>query len=321
MHGGIDLGGTKIQAIVVDDAGEVRGQARAATPTTGGPPAVADAMSRAIRESAEGAGIEVGELSAVGVGSPGKVDDAEGTVTDARNLPDWMGAFDLRGALAGQLDGVHVALGNDVQVATMAEYELGAGKPYTDMLGVFWGTGVGGGIVLGGELWRGRGAAGEIGHVVVKQGGALCGCGRRGCMEGYAGRGQMEAKAREEVEDGAKTDLFAIMKERGRTRLTSGVWERALRHDDELAHKLVDRAVEALGTGIASAVNLLDIEAVIVGGGLGDKLGEPYVERIKEAMQPHLFRDERPPAVHLAALGDLGGARGAALLATSAPRA
>ena len=115
------------------------------------------------------------------------------------------------------------------------------------------------------------------------------------------------------------------MEERGRTRLTSGVWGRALRRDDPLAVRLIDRAIEALGAGIGSAVNLLDLEAVIIGGGLGDKLGEPFVERIRAAMQPHLFRDEHPPAVHLAALGDLGGATGAALLAaraaTSAPRA
>jgi glucokinase len=193
------------------------------------------------------------------------------------------------------------------------------------MLGVFWGTGVGGGIVLDGRIWRGRGAAGEIGHTVVKRGGARCGCGRRGCLEAYAGRGQMEAEAHDRVEHGAKTRLFDVMRERGRTRLTSGVWRRALKEDDELAHELVDRAVAALGAGIASAINLLDVEAVVIGGGLGDKLGEPWVERIRAEMLPHLFRDERPPAVHLIALGDLGGAIGAALLAqraaTSAPRA
>jgi glucokinase len=135
----------------------------------------------------------------------------------------------------------------------------------------------------------------------------------------------MEVKAREEHEAGEKTVLFDLMRERGRTRLTSGIWRRALRHEDALATRLVDRAIAALGAGVGSAVNLLDIEAVIIGGGLGDKLGEPYVQRIREAMQPHLFRDEQPPAILGAALGDLGGATGAALLArdaaTSARRA
>jgi glucokinase len=150
--------------------------------------------------------------------------------------------------------------------------------------------------------------------VVVKQGGALCTCGRRGCMEAYAGRGAMEIKARKLVEKGHKTALFEIMEKHGRTRLTSGVWERALHRNDKVAVHLIDRALKALGTAVASAVNLLDVEAVIIGGGLGTRLGEPYVERIKEEMMPHLFFDDRPPEMHLAALGDLGGAIGASLL-------
>jgi glucokinase len=104
------------------------------------------------------------------------------------------------------------------------------------------------------------------------------------------------------------------MKERDRTRLTSGIWARALEHGDKLAIHTIDRAVKALGAGVASAVNVLDVEAVIIGGGLGVRLGHPFAKRISEAMQPHLFADFRPPDVHVAALGDLGGAIGAALL-------
>jgi len=153
--------------------------------------------------------------------------------------------------------------------------------------------------------------------MVVKAGGARCPCGRRGCLEAYAGRGAMEARARRKVAHGAETELFKIMERRGRTRLTSGVFARALDRHDALATALIDRAIEALGAGIASAVNLLDVEAVLIGGGLGTRLGEPYAARIERAMLPHLFSDDRPPAVHVAALGDLGGAIGASLLAAS----
>ena len=104
------------------------------------------------------------------------------------------------------------------------------------------------------------------------------------------------------------------MKEHERTRLTSGIWARALEHEDKLATQLIERAVGALGAGIASVVNVLDVEAVIIGGGLGVRLGRPYAKRIAEAMLPHLFADYRPPPVHVAALGDLGGAIGASLL-------
>jgi glucokinase len=133
-------------------------------------------------------------------------------------------------------------------------------------------------------------------------------------MEAYAGRAAMEAKARRELADGEKTDLFELMKKHGKDRLTSSVWDRALRHDDPLAVRLIDEAVKAIATAVASAVNLLDIEAVVIGGGLGVRLGEPYVERIRERMGRHLFLDDRPPAVELAALGDFGGAIGASLL-------
>jgi glucokinase len=313
VRGGVDLGGTKIQAVVLDGADKVVGASRRPTPTSGGPRDVVAAIAEAVGEAASAAGTEPGALEGIGVGSPGAVDARAGTVTSARNLPGWSGTFPIAEALQAEL-GTPVALGNDVDVATLAELQLGSGQPYTSLLGVFWGTGVGGGVVIDGRLWHGRASAGELGHVVVKMGGARCPCGRRGCMEAYAGRGAMEARARKAVKDGQKTELFKIMEKRGRTRLTSGVFARALDNGDVLATTLIDRAVEALGAGIASAVNLLDVEAVIIGGGLGLRLGRPYVDRIGDAMMPHLFSDDRPPALHLAALGDLGGAAGAAML-------
>jgi glucokinase len=130
----------------------------------------------------------------------------------------------------------------------------------------------------------------------------------------------MEAAARRAIKRGRKTDLFKIMEKRGRTRLTSGVWARALDQDDTVAHELIDRAVEMLGTGIASAVNLLDVEAVIVGGGLGVRLGPRYLDAIRKEMMKHIFVPERPPELHVAGLGDLGGAIGASLLVANKRR-
>ena len=313
LRGGIDLGGTKIQTAVLTKAGVVKGESRRPTPTEGGPEDVAEQMAQAMIEAAEAAGVQTDSLAGVGVGSPGDTDEKTGDVSGARNLPGWEGAFALGRTLSEKL-GTKVLVANDVDVATNAEFKLGAGKPYDSLLGVFWGTGVGGGLVLDGKRWIGRGAAGEIGHMVVKIGGAKCPCGRHGCMEAYAGRGAMEAEARREHDKGAKTKLFKIMEDRDRDRLTSGIWERALDHGDPLAERLIERAVKALGAGIASAVNLLDVEAVIIGGGLGVRFGQPYADKIAEAMRPHLFVDDRPPALHVASLGDLGGAIGASLL-------
>ena len=312
-RGGIDLGGTKIQTVVVDPNNRVLGESRRPTPDTGGPEDVAREIAAALREAAAQANLGSRDLAGVGIGSPGDADERTGVVSGARNLPGWEGAFPLGEHLSDQF-GVPVRIGNDVDVAVQGEFELGAGREFDTILGIWWGTGVGGGLILDGKPWIGRGAAGEVGHIVVKRGGARCTCGRKGCMEAYAGRLAMEIKARKEVKRGAKTDLFKIMEERGRDRLTSGVWERALKHGDDLATRLIDRAVKALGAGIASAVNLLDPEAVIIGGGLGVRFGERYVSRIATRMHPHLFVDDRPPHMHVATLGDLGGAIGAALL-------
>jgi glucokinase len=313
LLGGIDLGGTKIQTVVVDADHKALGEARRQTPTSGGPADVAGEMVAAMRDAIEAAKLDADGLTGIGVGSPGEVDEKSGTVSNARNLPGWEGRFELGKALTAEL-GAPVKVGNDVGVATMAEARLGAGRPYSSLIGVFWGTGVGGGIVLDGRQWLGRGGAGEIGHMVVKIGGRRCTCGRHGCMEAYAGRAAMEIHARKLHEEGRKTDLFKIMKKHDRDRLTSGIWERALEADDKLAHELIDEAVEALGAGVASAVNLLDVDAVIIGGGIGVRLGNPYAERIAKEMHPHLFNDQHPPAVEVAALGDLGGAIGATLL-------
>jgi glucokinase len=310
--GGIDLGGTKIQAVVIDEDNSPVGSARRATPTKGGPSDVAAELEKAIRDAASAAELEPQTLEGVGVGSPGTIE--AGNVTSARNLPGWEGTFPLADTLSAAL-GCRVEVGNDVQVATDAEFKLGAGRLYSSLLGVFWGTGVGGGIILDGKPWLGRGGAGEIGHVVVELNGARCTCGRLGCMEAYAGRASMEAHVRELHErKGRKTELFKLMQEHGRTRLTSSVWARALEHGDKLAEQTLDRAVEALGAGVASVLNVLDVEGVVLGGGLGIRLGHPYAERIAAAMLPHLFADSHPPHVHVAALGDLGGAIGAALL-------
>jgi glucokinase len=311
MRGGIDLGGTKIQAVVIDESDSVSGQARRSTPRDGGPEDVAEAIAEALQEAAGGTR---DALTGIGVGSPGSVNEAKGTVANARNLPNWTQPFPLGETLARRF-GVPVRVGNDVGTAVEGEAVLGAGRPFRTFLGLWWGTGVGGAIMVEKHRWLGRGAAGEIGHMVIKLGGAKCMCGRRGCVEAYAGRAAMERKARRDEKRGVKTRLFALMEEHEHDQLTSSVWQHALDEHDAYAEKLIERAIRALGAGAASAVNLTDVEAVVIGGGLGTRLGKPGVARIREAMLPHLFVDDRPPEVRLSELGDLGGAISAARLA------
>jgi glucokinase len=318
MRGGIDLGGTKIQAVVTDEHDSVAGEARRSTPRHGGPSDVAAAMAEALEKAAKAAGVEPGALAGIGVGSPGVVDESNGTVANARNLPSWTDPFPLAETLASRF-GVPVRIGNDVGTAVEGEAVLGAGRSFRTFLGLWWGTGVGGAVMVEKHRWLGRGGAGEIGHMVIKLGGAKCTCGRRGCVEAYAGRAAMERKARRDQKRGIETRLFALMKEHGHDQLTSSVWQHALDEHDAYAEKLIKRAIRALGAGAASAMNLIDVEAVVVGGGLGTRLGGEAVTRIREEMKPHLFVDDRPPEVRLTELGDLGGAISAARLARAEP--
>ena len=312
MRGGLDLGGTKIQAVVTARGARVTGQGRRNTPTRGGPEALVHELAGTISDAATAAGVNVGDLESVGIGAPGSIDAATGSVLQVANVDVLEGEpFALGPALAEVL-GVPVVLGNDVNVAVDAERRYGAGRGFRSFLGVFWGTGVGGGLVVDGRLLAGRGSAGEIGHACAKAGGRRCSCGLRGCVEAYAGRAALEAHARREARK-RKTLLFDLMRKRGRNQLTSGVWLRALDARDEVAHDLLREAVEALGIGIGSAVTLLDVEAVIVGGGLGERLGPTWLRRTEKAAAQHTFFRERP-VYRLAELGDLGGAIGASLL-------
>ncbi len=313
LIGGIDLGGTKIAAAVLDADHKVVSYRRRPTPDRGGPADVVRAMATTMQEAAMDAGTEAHRLLAVGVGAPGSVNAETGAVSGAGNLPDWDGTFQLGMALREEL-GTEIRVGNDVQVGTRGEYELGAGVGYSSLLGVFWGTGVGGGIIINGEPWLGRGRAGEIGHTLVRRGGAKGLNGLNGTVEAYAGRKAMEVKALREVKKGRKTKLFKLMRKHEKTHLTSAIWQRALDDGDELAEDLLNRAVAALSAGIGSAVNLLDPEAVVIGGGLGVRFADTLVPEIISGMDQYLLNKENPPAIKVAALGDEGGVIGASLL-------
>ena len=182
---------------------------------------MAAAMQAALREAAAEAGIEVSELQGVGVGSPGNADERTGVVSGARNLPGWEGSFPLAETLSRGL-GPRCGSGTTCRWRPKRSSISAPRASFSSLIGVFWGTGVGGGLVLDGKPWLGRGAAGEIGHMVIKRGGAPCPCGREGCVEAYAGRGAMEAEARKRQSEGTKTDLFKLMRKHERERLTSG---------------------------------------------------------------------------------------------------
>lgn len=312
---GVDLGGTNVATVVLDDEAAVAGRAKLRTPTTGDRTAVTDVIVASVHAALEEAGGRLEDVAGVGVGTPGVVID--GTVGGASNVPGFADRFSLRELLREQLS-VPVRIANDVTAAAVGEHRRGAGTGVSDLLCVFVGTGVGGGLVLDGRPYEGGGGAGEFGHLIVRQGGEVCPCGRRGCVEAYAGRRAMTLAAERARAAGRPTVLFDVAAERNKTRTTSGVFREALARGDALVADLLDDAVSALGAGIASAVNLLDVDLVVLGGGLADKLGTDFRRRVEAAMTPLLFL--QPSRVRLvpAQLGDDGGAIGAALLGRDA---
>ncbi len=310
---GVDLGGTKIEAVVVDAEHKVRGKVRIQTPTADGPGSVVEAIIEAITQAAADARVKPSELSGVGIGAPGAVDAETGVLTRAPNIPGFEQPYPLAETISKAV-GCPVKLGNDVGVAVRGELELGAGRELQHFVGIWWGTGVGSGVVLNRKMWHGRGAAGELGHTVIQRGGLAEPSGMVGTMEAYAGRRNMETRARAAVDAGRETNLFALMEQLGKERLSSRVWQESLESGDELAAELVGEAIDAIAAAAANVVNILDVEAIILGGGLGSRFGQPMADRVAVAMQPYLFLPESPPPVMVAALGDLGGAIGASLL-------
>jgi glucokinase len=299
MFIGLDVGGTYLKAARIDRDGRILDRrhepiARASIAE------LLDQLDRAIQ------GLDAGRTSAVGVGVPGIVEH-NGRVRAAPNLPILDGQV-----IAGELwtrTGRPTFLENDANAAALAEAWLGAGGGTENLLFVSLGTGVGGGVVLGGHVWAGRsGYAGELGHIQVEQDGPACGCGSRGCVETFAGAPAWARLAEEKLAGGRDSAL------RGMT-LDPSVIAQAAREGDSVASEVVDDVARALGIGIAATLLLLNIERVVIGGGVsaaGPVLLDAVVRHVQQRTFPQVFADTQ---VRLAELGSEAGVIGAARVA------
>ncbi len=309
---GMDLGGTKILAAVVDADGRMLAEAKSATGAEEGPDQVINRMARTARRAAKLAGIDWGVIVSAGVGVPGPMDPKTGVVYRPPNLPGW-DRIALGPRLAEAL-GVSVHLENDVNLGTLGEHALGAGRDTKDMVGIFVGTGVGGGLILDGKLRSGfRHAAGEVGHMIVAADGPVCGCGKRGCLESVASRTAIERDIRLGIAAGRKSHLTKLVRQEGR--LTSGVLARAWRKGDPLVAEVIGRAQWYLGLLSASIVNLIDPELIVFGGGVVEAFGKEFLKPIRSTARQHYIQQARASRVRIvsASLGDHAGVLGAAV--------
>lgn len=315
---GVDLGGTSLYAAVVNTGtGEVLGESKCKTKPQRGAVKVTERIVTTIASAMSNAGIRRDDLVGVGIGVPGPIDSRAGIVIRLTNMgPTWDG-FPLAQTLA-KLSGLSVIIDNDVNVGAVGEHRFGAGRGVSDMVALFVGTGLGGGIILNGELRTGfRGSAGEVGHMLVAADGELCGCGERGHAEAYASRTAIERNIRAAIQAGEPSLLAQELEKNGSLRLTAKYIQRAYEAGDAVTVKAVESAQYYLGLLIADCVNLLDPEAIVVGGGVLERMGDAYLEPVRGVARQHFLNQSAMESVRIvsAELGDSSGAIGAAVQA------
>lgn len=314
----IDLGGTKVLAAIVDKDHQVVAQAKVKTDVEGGPLAVIEQMAKGVRKAAKKADLKLTHLIAVGACAPGPVDPTTGIITKAVNL-GWEEPIDLGQELSNYLDGIPVLVDNDVNAGVFGEVVAGAAQGQDDVIGIFVGTGIGGGIVLGGELRRGhRYSAGEIGHSIILADGPLCGCGNRGCIEAVASRTALERIIQAGLAAGRESVIPALMESNG-NRMTSSVIAAAMEQEDALMKEGIDQMAYYLGLFAASLVNIVDPQMLVFGGGVVEKLGNRLLDPIRAIAQENYMVSGGVEIVS-AQLSDYAGIIGAAALAREAHR-
>ena len=310
---GIDLGGTKILAGVVSPENRILGRAKRPTPAQEGAEAILKTIVECLDEALTAAGLTRNDIAAAGVGSPGPLDSETGTILFSANLN--VQNFTLGPSLASILSRP-VTVQNDVRVGGYGEFRLGAGQGYQNLIAAFVGTGIGGCLVSDGHIVTGStGNAGEIGHIIVKAGGPKCGCGALGCMEALASRTAITRRVMKAISKGRPT-VLADKISRKSGRLKSGDLAAAVAAGDLVAVKEVERAAYYLGLGLGSLINVFGPEIVIIGGGVAEAIGEPFVELVRKTAREQALADRGGTIpIALAALGDDAGIHGAALLA------
>ncbi len=308
-YGGVDIGATKLHAVVARADGTVLARARKKTKASRGFEAVLDRVREVLEEACGEAKVDFDDLAAVGVGAPSAVRE-DGTAVNAPNM-GWRDA-PLASSLAKVLRRPVIA-GNDCDVGTLGEWVFGAGRGAGTLVGFFMGTGLGGGIVRRGEILHGEsGIAAELGHMIVVLNGRECGCGRMGCLEAYASKTGMGRRLAMEI--GAKGRPSSLESEDGDfSGIRSGALARAWEGGDAVVREILDEAAWYLGVGVGNMITILGPDVVVLGGGVFEALGPRLIDKVRKSARAHTF----PPSafettrIVLSKLGDDAVALGA----------
>ena len=313
---GIDLGGTKVLAAVLDRDGNIIARARAKTRAWRDDEEVFHTIAQTGHRALQKAGVDRDHLAAIGIGSPGPIDFDTGCIIETANLR--FKNFPLGPRVAEEF-GRPTILENDVNAGAYGELRAGAARGARDVLGVFIGTGIGGGLILNGALYRGFSkGAGEVGHMVVEAGGPRCGCGNRGCLEALASRTAITRDVRKAVKRGYRGAISKALRAEN-DQLSGKALKAAYDSGDEVVKRIIHRAAKLIGVGIGSLLNVLGLEMVVLGGGVVEAFGEDFVARVERAARDIAFEiNSKNARITRAALGDDAGVIGSAILAREA---
>lgn len=306
---GIDIGGTKIYTVVVDEDYNILGRGKKKT-GDGSPQQLMDRLKISVHEALQNAGITFDQIHTAGVGFPGPLDPDKGIILQATNLPAWS-HFPLAEEVSS-LIGAPVFIDNDVNLGTYGEAVLGAGMGAKNVIGIFLGTGVGGGIIIDGKIYHGTaGTAGEVGHVIIQHGGVRGPFGLKGSVEGLTSRNAILRMIRSDIKKGKKCSLDTLFK--SGKKIGSSQLANAYREGDTVVMKAFHHAAELVGVTMGSLINLLAPDVVVLGGGVISAVPEAIVPISKRvAMSIMLESNRKTSRIEIAALGDDAGALGAA---------
>lgn len=310
---GVDFGGTKILSAVFDSSLSCLGRTKISTKAERGKDEVIERIARCIREAVDECDLHIKQIRGIGIGAPGAVNPETGEVIFAPNLK-WEDV-PLKKELEKKL-GIPVFLENDTNICTLGVYETELKSKPRNVIGIFLGTGIGGGIIIDGKLYSGfNHTAGEIGHMVIEVGGPKCGCGNRGCFEALASRTAIFRQIQSAVKDGQKTILTDMLGSDLKD-LRSGDLRKAIRKGDKFTEKIVEDAAEYTGIAVANLINLLNPEVVVLGGGVIDALEDEMMAIIIETAKENAMSGTTKGIEIIATkVGDDAGILGGAVLA------
>lgn len=307
LYGAIDLGGTKVRAIVADLDGDVRSEEIRLSRASEGLDVTLDTMVATLVAACTAAGVTQRDLKGLGIASPGAVDAYSGVVPEAPQLIGWRDVPLTR--IMEERLGVPVWLENDANAAALGENRYGAGRGTKYMLYITVSTGVGGGIIIDGDLYRGaRGAAGELGHVVIDIDGPECGCGGRGCLESFASGTAIAKRGRELVEAGEAPKLAALSEREGE--LTADMMSKAAYDGDEVSRRVFHDVGTYLGIALAGFVNIFNPQVILIGGGVA-RSADLFIAHARTVMEERAMRAPLEDVkLGVAELGDRIGSLG-----------